>query len=145
MELDIFQPKYASLLTSHGYSVEHLGSILMGIGYDYTSANTKKAKIEASKVIEQLLYYEIIEVNNWGKYEWLFKDISLDKTDIVKISYNMMLKVKEYHEYYEMIYFKYTSWYYDYHEKSGINIDTDWNWFNEKFVPNIKKWIKENR
>jgi hypothetical protein len=136
--MNIFIPKYASIFTSHGDSVDHLGSIITGIGKDFISADTKAGKEEASEVVRQLLHFDIIKVLNWGSYQWMFENMNLNKKDIGDIAKNMYFKVKGYEQYWEMVYFEYTEWYWKYHNDSGITINTDWDWFNNEFVPGIK-------
>lgn len=44
-----------------------------------------------------------------------------------------------------IINFEYQDWYYQKLSELNIDENTDWKWFKNDFVPNMKHWIKENR
>ena len=45
----------------------------------------------------------------------------------------------------EIINFYFQKWYLNALTNEGINVNTDWDWFGDKFIPNLPNWIDKKR
>jgi hypothetical protein len=96
-------------------------------------------------MVGELLRYEIIEVLNFGSFDWLFKDVPLDGKQINQIASNMMYKAdKSDLSFGHMMYFQYSEWYWNELEKLNLNMELkeDRLWLDEVFIPKIETMAK---
>ncbi|MGG8498144.1 hypothetical protein ACQY1Q_17220 [Tenacibaculum sp. TC6] len=140
----IFKKEYFDLFTDYGYGVATLAHIMYGLGYDLNNMNSEEAKPKCVEAVKQLLENDIIHVTLLNNELYNKKTLTnLEKENILK-------KIKEIWSYKQpnfesIINFEYQNWYLSKIKEEGINIKTDWKWFSEEFIPNMKKWIEENR
>lgn len=140
-DFTIFKKEYSSLFTEHGYGVVTIQYILHGLGYDLFNLNTSKAREDGLLAIKQLFEYKIIKLTFLNGD--LFTDESIQTEEKIEKIANLW-NVGE-TEFETIAKFDYQDWYYKKMNQSGINENTDWDWFENIFVPNMEKWIEENR
>lgn len=140
-EFSIFKKKYSSLFTEYGYGITTIQHILHSIGYDLTNLHTEEARKEAIYVIYELLRYDIIKVIFLnGEY---MRNKKINIKEIISILEKIWTKGET--DFETIINFEYQDWYYQKLSELNIDENTDWKWFKNDFVPNMKHWIKENR
>lgn len=141
--MNIFQAKYASVFYD---GADHLGMIFFGMGYDFISLQTKHAREQASIVTSELLRFNIIEVLNFGSFEWLFNDMKLTIIQKQKIASNMMHKAEKNELSFDhMMYFQYSEWYWNELQKLNLNmeLEKDRMYLGEVFIPKIEIMAKQ--
>lgn len=145
MKNTIFKKEYHSLFTIYGHGVDTIQHILHSIGYEYKDLGRKATRIEGLKIIELLLKNDIIYVSYWGKYHNIVKYLDLNIRQTMLYIETVWFEGANYMDFEEMISFGYKDWYLKKTKEYGIDINTDWDWFANEFVVNLKQWIEENK
>lgn len=141
MNSTIFKKEYSSLFTQYGYGVATINHILHSVGHNLTNLHTDEARKKGLEVIYQLLKYDLVKIT--------FLDGKNVKDNQFKLSEKMSMIEKLWNkgetDFESIVNFDFKGWYYKKLSELKINENTDWEWFGEEFVPNMKQWIEENR
>ncbi|MDG1394376.1 MAG: hypothetical protein P8P55_06080 [Flavobacteriaceae bacterium] len=141
----IFKKENLELFTEYGHGVDTIQHILHSIGYTYENIDRKETREYGLLVIKELLINDIIYVTFWGKHNAVLSCLELNKRQTMLYIKKVWNEGATHLEFEEMINFYFKEWYLKALENEGVNINTDWNWFGNEFIPNIPKWIKKNK
>lgn len=126
------------------YKVEFLFDFFSDFEIKLNEPYTLEKKNKVLKFIRILLENKIIYA---GSY---IDNKTFKKWDspINKIIEDIFLNWKEnldYSDFYNIVLFRYESWYIEALKREGYNDLVDWNWFIEEKIGDLKKWIEKNR
>ena len=141
----IFIKENIDLFTEYGHGVDTIQHILHSLGYTLENLDRKKTREHGLYTIKELLDNEIIYVTHWGKYHDILSILELNTKQTllyVKKVWNVGANNLEFEE---MINFYFQKWYLTALEREGINVNTNWEWFGNEFIPNLPLWIKKNK
>ncbi len=141
--LNIFQKKYYNLFTEYGYSATNLDYIILSLGYNLHTKASKDAIPHMLKAIEQLFENKILYVTDWGENDAQFKQKKIDPNEALEIIKRKVEKSESLHELSGIISFQYCNWYNLKLRELNIGENTDWKWFAECVVPDIRNWSLE--
>lgn len=137
----IFKKEYSSLFTQYGYGITTINHILHSIGYNLTNLHTDEARKKGLEVIHQLLKYNLVKITFLNG-----KNVKDNQFKLYEKMY-MIEKLWDKGEtnFENIVNFDFKDWYYKKLSELKINENTDWEWFGEEFVPNMKQWIQKNK
>jgi len=145
MKNTIFKKEYIGLFTEYGHGVDTIQHILHSIGYTYQNIDRKKTREHGLSVIEDLLKNDIIHVTFWGKHHDILNHLELNKRQTMLYLNHVWNEGATYMNFEEIINFYFQKWYLNALTNEGINVNTDWDWFGDKFIPNLPNWIDKKR
>lgn len=127
---------------------EFIFDFIYGLGYSDKDLqrleDRNKIKKEVLLVIKFLLEIDVIKVKTW-----LNKTESKEVNDFVNQSIEEINKVwfvnASYPDFYNMVLFGPSDWYYDALKNIGFTETTDWKVFVREKIGDLENWIEEKR
>jgi hypothetical protein len=139
---EIFNKEFRGLLCP--YSFEFLNNLLGLLNYSYNRYDDDKTREEILSILRVLFELRVLYVYKWFAKPELDKiNLTIDETleHIDKIWF----KGAKYPDFYGMLIFGNKDWYVEKLKEKGLTETIDWEWFLDNQIPDLEKWIEENR
>ena len=143
--MDIFAKKNLNLLAYGGDGLEFFHSIMFSLGYSYDDIPSEYARESALLAIEKLFENDLIRIVRWGDDEKFFENKNFTLRESMLIIRAKWISDFSIPDFYGSIIFGLEDWYTNALEKEGITDTTDWKWFVENKIGDLRQFIKENK
>ncbi|MGB3592102.1 MAG: hypothetical protein WBA16_10500 [Nonlabens sp.] len=144
--MNIFNPQYGSLFSNYGYGIETLSDIGNSLDYVMDENSSDAAFRTIVEVVIELYDNNFITIHSWDPAIKNPKYSFKSTRDLGEYILNEVFKQDDWTgRQYGIALFMYTPEYLEILKQNNIDINTDWDWFNNEFVPDIPRLMNEKK